>query len=489
MFSANETETKKLLDNGNAIFLKYWNINEEKSLNKYKKSLIPGSIDSLSGSSIGGSNMGINTFISKEKKGAAAEVIQFITSVDVQRKFVKEGLIYSGIDNIYLEEEIYSNLKAKFSIDVQFISRPIFESLDYDRFSKNYRKYIYQYIYGNETYDEMAEKIRDLTSIYTVSLDTKYTNAGVTLFVIVIVLTCLLFLSMSFPYIYRLKPYLSIFSNGSWLLFVLGSIILLDSGLMVFGEMTLGKCNLRSILIFIGFYFNFTPIMNKYMLMYPKNNKLFFWICKHKGLFYMCLFLIGVGIQLFGLVTPYHIEISEPENDKRFLKCVIREGFIPHVFNNISWILIFIVILATLSIVILDFVMIPLGPCRVNFVITSSIISIVSIILYLTLKEPTNYVNYVVYQISFHIIFSLSNYLIFYIFRLIYLLVLKKFGILDNNKYEIKSQRNSANDASSFDENKPKLNIEQRILTKKNMRSNSVSIINTFATESISICE
>ncbi|OUM63083.1 hypothetical protein PIROE2DRAFT_61503, partial [Piromyces sp. E2] len=395
IFKADEKETEKLLQNGKAIFLKYWNIDEEKTRFSYKKSLLPGSVDSLSGSCIGGNNIGINTFISKDKKRAAADVIQYLTSKDVQKKFVMEGLIYSGIDDLYIEEDVYNNLKSRFSVDVQFISRPIFESKDYDRFSNNFRKYIFEYIYENKTFEEVVSSINDITNIFMVSVDTEYTNAGVYIFHTVMILTVLMVLSLSFLYTYRLKPYLSVFSNTSWIFFVLGSIVLLDSSFVLFGPVTLGKCNMRSILIFVGFYFNFTPILNKFMLMYPKNNKFLVSLCKHRCLYYTLFFVLTIGLQLLGLTFSYTVETVEPLNDKRFQKCVVGEGFVSHFINCFTWIFIFMVILATVAIVLIDFIMIPLGPARVTFVFISSCVSVVTLCIYLMVKDSQNYVTYV----------------------------------------------------------------------------------------------
>ncbi|ORX47118.1 periplasmic binding protein-like II [Piromyces finnis] len=491
LFLSDETETEKLLKNGKAIFLKYWNLDEEKNHYSYIKSLLPGNIDGVSGSSIGGNNAGINTFISKEKKRATVKVLKYITSKTIQKQLVRNNVIYTGINEIYLEENIYIYLKSRFSIDVQFISRPIFESKNYERFSRNYRKYLHSYIYGNSTLEEIIQNIEDLTKIYTITLDSENTTIGRTLSIIISILAILMTLSLSFPSIHRIKPYLSIFSNNSWTVFVLGSIILLMSSFAVFGQVTEEKCRIKSILIYIGFYFNFSPIMNKYMLMFPKNNKLFMWICNHRNLFYIGGLLLGIGIEMLGFFFSSHVTIVEYENEKRYKKCTTSSNSLFYIINNISWILIFILIISTVSIVIMDYVMIPLKPYCVNFIFISVGITIINLFIYLSLNETKSYISYVKLQVIFHILFSLSLYLFFYIFRLIYLLLLKKFGLLDKNKYDLKSQNDILNnDTSSYEENtKQKINIEQRLQTKKNTHNNSISIINTFATESISFNE
>jgi len=51
----------------------------------YKKSILPGNIEGISGSTIGGYNIGINNKISNNRKEKAIEVFKYITSWDIQK--------------------------------------------------------------------------------------------------------------------------------------------------------------------------------------------------------------------------------------------------------------------------------------------------------------------------------------------------------------------------------------------------------------------
>ncbi|OUM63393.1 hypothetical protein PIROE2DRAFT_61324 [Piromyces sp. E2] len=88
---------------GKYVFMKFWFFN----LPYMKITPLPGVKEGISGSVIGGHNVGINSFISPEHKEAAIKALEFISSYDIQKQYVLSNGVLSGIPSIYDDEEIF----------------------------------------------------------------------------------------------------------------------------------------------------------------------------------------------------------------------------------------------------------------------------------------------------------------------------------------------------------------------------------------------
>lgn len=108
---------------GNALFLKFYYIQNVNPA--YKVSPLPGNTKGISASCIGGLNIGINKFISDERKKQAAEAIKFMTSFETQKYFAIEHGLTSGIEGIYDDKDVCKVLDCEVLKNMQPIARPI----------------------------------------------------------------------------------------------------------------------------------------------------------------------------------------------------------------------------------------------------------------------------------------------------------------------------------------------------------------------------
>ncbi|OUM63415.1 hypothetical protein PIROE2DRAFT_10076, partial [Piromyces sp. E2] len=131
--------------NGRFIFSKFWYSPDF----QYKATGLPDGKEGISGSTIGGYNIGINTYISDLNKIAAGKVIEFVNSKEIQEKIVISKNLYSGIPSLYDNEEVCKIVDCELFKSVQLIERP--RESDYVTYSKNFRNYINKFLYGNES--------------------------------------------------------------------------------------------------------------------------------------------------------------------------------------------------------------------------------------------------------------------------------------------------------------------------------------------------
>jgi len=82
-------------------------------------SAIPGWKEGITGSLTGGYNVGICKHIDEHRRKAAAEVVKFITSKEVQKKYVLQRYIYSAINSLYDDEEVCSIIECDIAKNVK----------------------------------------------------------------------------------------------------------------------------------------------------------------------------------------------------------------------------------------------------------------------------------------------------------------------------------------------------------------------------------
>eukprot|EP00833_Pecoramyces_ruminatium_P014675 jgi/Orpsp1_1/1188707/evm.model.d7180000066608.1 len=170
--------TYQRLINGNGLFIKENHINIP--LNEsYKATVLPGHKEGLSGSFIGGDNISINKYINEEKIEAAIKALIYMTSKEVQKQMMIKYNIFSGIHSLYEDNELCSKGDlCDIYKNIQPVVKPMHKTNNYLEYSQKIRKYIYNYLYGGDDVDpeEMLINIDDITRIYYISLNSKYSN-------------------------------------------------------------------------------------------------------------------------------------------------------------------------------------------------------------------------------------------------------------------------------------------------------------------------
>jgi len=100
-----ESELMTNLFGGKNLFTMFFYIPLD---SQYYISPIPGEKEGISASCIGGQSIIINKYISEEKKIAAGKIIDFLLSVDNQKKGILNNGKHSALKEIYYDDELCS---------------------------------------------------------------------------------------------------------------------------------------------------------------------------------------------------------------------------------------------------------------------------------------------------------------------------------------------------------------------------------------------
>eukprot|EP00833_Pecoramyces_ruminatium_P003880 jgi/Orpsp1_1/1177912/evm.model.c7180000063303.1 len=168
--------------NGNSIFTKYWRIPYNHP--DLKPSILPGKNDGVSGTTIGGFNIGVNRYISKNNQEATLKVLKFITSREFQKEMIVTQNYISGMMSLYDDDDVCNVMECDLIKELQPIARPISEVEDYDNYSHQFQNHIFQFMYGNQTANDVLGEIDDITKIYYMTLDSKDTKSGLYMFIL-----------------------------------------------------------------------------------------------------------------------------------------------------------------------------------------------------------------------------------------------------------------------------------------------------------------
>eukprot|EP00833_Pecoramyces_ruminatium_P008684 jgi/Orpsp1_1/1182716/evm.model.c7180000082382.1 len=122
IFHSNEGQSVFDMISGNSIFTKFWY--SHNNFPTYKKIPLIGYKKGISGSVIGGLNIGINKFISKDNINAAVKVVEFMTSMEIQKKLIMEYRSITAIQSLYKDEEVCKVVDCDLLNSIQPVTRP-----------------------------------------------------------------------------------------------------------------------------------------------------------------------------------------------------------------------------------------------------------------------------------------------------------------------------------------------------------------------------
>lgn len=429
-----------------SIFIKYWNTY---SSPLYKKSILPGIKEGVSGSCIGGFNIGINKYSDNDKIKAASEVLIYMTSEKIQRKLVMENIFYSAIQKFYSDEELCKKLDCDFIKKIQPILQSNSEVTDYFEYYNKCKSYIYEFLYGETSAVEILNKIRDMTKIYFVSYKSKDSFLGLTIMIILCSISFIMLLSLTILFINKYKPLYNFLAPTFWIIFILGCILVISTCFTYFGYVTQFKCQLKIIFISYGVTFNSVPILHKLISNFPEENKISNWVSSHKFLFLLIFILYDSILIGLSFISPFTIETLSSQYGQQFQKCKLS-GTLGKI---VIYILFFSKFIYYTIIILLIFIEWNIENTQydVKYLIVSIYLNILSgTLLMIVIQSKLNdYRVYFVMRVYIILLFSLSNYIFIYLIKIF---VNKKINeeevmikeMINNFKYSIDDDNNNS---------------------------------------------
>ena len=415
-------------NNNNTLFLRYLYM---KHVPEYKATALPGRNEGVSGTVVIPNNFAVNKYIDDNKKKAAIEFMKFVSLKETHKKYIITNSLYSPIIDLYYDEEVCSMIECNVIKDAypfSFMNNDA-KLFGDDEYHVIYRENMFDYLYHDKPLPEVLKKIQDITKIYTFSLKTDDTKAGLIIFIVFQILLIYMILSLTYIFIKDYEIRFRFLSKKLWVVTTLGCLILMCSILTLYDELTNISCHLKITLINVGFVLSICPSLNTLITNFPENNRMSSWFKKNKHTSILIIIIFTAGLNGILAISNYDLQIETMSDGRNYKKCSMNS-----IFGKVIYYLIqlydFLIILISLILIFIEW-NINETSLDVKYLATALFMDSLSLVL-LIIVENIKFKDYVMYNLLLSInilIFSVFNHLFVYFIR-----VLPIFG--NNSKFE-----------------------------------------------------
>jgi len=477
-FKSNEEYAIGNIHGRNYLFGKFWYMDDCDQPFR----AIPGNIEGISGSVIGGHNIGINKHSDLNKRDAVVKAFTYFTSKDIQRKYFALKNYYSPIPSLYDEEEVCQAVDCNHYKNIQLIKRPFDQVDDYNTYTNKFRTYIYEYLYGDDNIKaiDALKKVEDITKIYYFSLNTDDSSIGLILFIIVTIIIVIMLGSLVFLYIEKLKSHYKFLPNDFWIFYIIGLVFILCPYYIEIGKVSSTKCFLKIVFMIVGYTICYIPLISQMIIQIPKEgNEISQWVNQHRYLF-IGIFLLFDLILIFPMCfTPYTVMDMKYQNQKNFQIC--KQNY---TFGKLIIILIYIYICITIIVMFfLIFLEWNFRPLRydVRFLTSALYMNIVLFTMYILISNIVTLNNYIVNSLVREIpriLFVFVNYIFVYGYRSLGPLIKKKIERESNSNNKMNVYRYYSSSTSRSRNTNPGLKSSQNVGVKTSLSQQIMDIHN-----------
>jgi len=445
----------------NFLFIRYFYLIH---LPRFKGSALPGKREGVSGSIVIPNNIAISKYVSEERRNAALEFLKFVVSKDSQREYIAKNNLISAIPELYDEEEVCNVTECDLIKDAypfSVMSNDLNKFCD-DSYHEKYRDNILDYMYHDEPLDKVLKIIENITKIFVFSIKTEDSSIGLVIFIIILTISAIMILSLVFAFNKNFENRFQFLSKDSWVITILGSIVLMASILTLYGQVTNTKCHLKIMIVNIGFVLSICPSLYKLATNFPESNRVSMWIERNKYIFILIVMTLTVMVNALLFVSPYSFQELASPDGIHYRKCRMNKTIGNVIYYLIQCYDAFIIVISLLLI----FMEWSLEETNldVKYLATALFMDVLSLIL-LNILDRIRFDDYIVYNVLLSItiiVFSIFNYLFIYLVRVIPVFgynaeyedsrkILGKVsstGISDSKKYFMVGGASSANNAS-----------------------------------------
>jgi len=287
--------------------------------------MLPGRTEDITGSCIGGYNIGVNSYIDDDHKLASIEVLKFFFSKEFQKEIIiKQYNEYSGIIDLYKNKEVCSILNCELINNNQFINRPT-TIKNYKRYEYKFLNYFYEFLYEKKSEKETLQNIENLTKIYYLNLNDSI--LGIILFTTINLFLLIVIASYILSRIPKFKSYYSLYSTLMWVNYIFSSIFIIYSPLMKFGKPTKLKCNAFILMLLIGYSMLYVPSFCSLIVNTSEiKNKFLNWIKNNERTFIGLICIYEVILISLSAIYPSEkpVEIIT-EDSINFYQCQLNK--------------------------------------------------------------------------------------------------------------------------------------------------------------------
>jgi len=387
----------------------------------FKGSTLPGRKRGVSGAIVIPNNIGINKYISDERKKAAAEYLKFITKKENQIEYlIKNNMLSSNLE-LYDDDQVCEMMECdiiKDALPLSFMGNNE-KYFGNDKYHKEYSRYMHDYLFGDESLPDVLKKLDDVTKIYKYSLNTDDSFVGILVFFIFVILFISVGLSIVFIFIKKLANRFKFLSKNQWAITILGTLILMSSILTLYGNVTNAKCHLRVTLINVGFVLSVSPSLLKLIKNFPVMNKTSVLFNKNKYMVIIVITVVMIILTKIFSMSSYTIDDIEMSSGGHYLKCNLKSTF-GRIIYCIILIYDFIIIVISLVLIYIEWSLRETS-LDVKYLATALFMDSLSLIL-LVIFDSFEFKHYIIYNTLLAInilLFALLNHVFIYLVRIL----------------------------------------------------------------------
>ncbi|OUM65870.1 hypothetical protein PIROE2DRAFT_7027, partial [Piromyces sp. E2] len=300
----------------------------------YIISPVPGAREGISNSIISGFNYAINKYIDEDHQFAAKHAIKYFIKKNVNKKIMLNSYIISPVTSLLDDKDICERVDCELIKSLQMENKMFREYKNYNYYSETFRKYVFEYVFGDKPLEDVIKNIERLTKIYNITFNTEDTCVGLIFGIVIIVSSVLMLLSIGFLFIDKYKSYFTFFPTEFWILLILGCFFTCISCVIPFDTLTIIKCAIRISMMYFGLIISLFSVLYKLLINYPIPNKISIAV-KKNGIKYIIsnILIILILIFILCITSSFSVSTVTIDNGKNFQKCDVPETFVPTISN------------------------------------------------------------------------------------------------------------------------------------------------------------
>jgi len=374
-------DISKCLNSTNCLFIKAQNHLSYQG--NYTLTNIPGRIEGLSGTVLGGYNLGINNYISEDRKKKVASILEYIASEELKKSIAMDFGFQSAIKDVYENDEVCLRYEqCIYFRGIQPVILPIHETDNYKEYFVKFKSYLLKYLFYNLDLSYCLSSIKYITKVYEVKnnsiLDQHY--KGIIGFTDVVLIFCYC-LSLTKKHRYKFR----FLNHFYWFLYMCGIIIIISYGFTGMGQLNKFKCRIRPVVFSVGFTMSNTVIIIRLLTNFPESERHFSRFCRnHSGIALLISFSLDAILNILSFIKPTLVDVYT-EGEYMFYTCKINGTL-----NSLALFLIyFYKLLILLGIAVLLFVEWNIEDFKydVRNTLATLFISIIAFVLFVTVES------------------------------------------------------------------------------------------------------
>jgi len=262
--------------------------------------------------------------------------------------------------------------------------------------------------------------MNDLTKIYEISLSTQDSSLGLVIFIAYLVCLVLIVPSLALLYLDKFKKEFYLLPNLFWYMLITGIVMILCTGFIKIGTITVFKCHLNVFLLSLGYTLIYTPILQKLIVKFPQdNNKYSVWVKKNELKFFSIFIAIDLVLNILMLIKPYHIGKVTIDGGESYQKCDRNKSVLNYAILGMITSYKFVLMFAMLILIFIEWNILSFR-IDVRLILASIYLNVITLVVLFIFSSfnINSYLSYYLVQEVFVLIIVLSNYIILYLVRL-----------------------------------------------------------------------